>query len=44
MQVIDPAKEFPRSLAKVLVNEGGYSNNPQNPGGATMKGVTQRGL
>ncbi len=42
MQVIDPAKEFARSLAKVLVHEGGYSNHPQDPGGATMKGVTQR--
>ncbi|MBZ9706077.1 glycoside hydrolase family 108 protein [Mesorhizobium sp. ESP7-2] len=30
------------SLAKVLVHEGGYSNHPADPGGATMKGVTQR--
>jgi len=42
MQVLDPAVEFDRSLAKVLVHEGGYSNHPQDPGGATMKGVTQR--
>ncbi|RYX78545.1 N-acetylmuramidase [bacterium] len=34
--------EFERSLAKVLVHEGGWSNHPQDPGGATMKGVTQR--
>lgn len=34
--------EFERCLAKVLVHEGGYSNNPKDPGGATMKGVTQR--
>ncbi|NLS08142.1 glycoside hydrolase family 108 protein [Rhizobium sp. P32RR-XVIII] len=42
MQVIDPANEFARSLAKVLIIEGGYSNNLKDPGGATMKGVTQR--
>ena len=30
------------SLARVLAHEGGYSNNPKDPGGATMKGVTQR--
>ena len=34
--------EFDRALAKVLVHEGGYSNHPKDPGGATMKGVTQR--
>lgn len=34
--------EFERSLAKVLVHEGGFSNHPKDPGGATMKGVTQR--
>ena len=33
--------EFDRSLAKVLVHEGGYSNNPKDPGGATLNGVTQ---
>lgn len=44
MQVLqlDPAAEFARSLSKVLVHEGGYSNHPEDPGGATMKGVTQR--
>jgi lysozyme family protein len=42
MQVIDPAKEFSRSLAKVLKSEGGFSNHELDPGGATMKGVTQR--
>src|SRR6478752_5068524 len=42
MQVIDPANEFDRSLAKVLVHEGGYSDHPDDPGGATMRGVTQR--
>ena len=33
--------EFERSLAKVLVHEGGFSNHKDDPGGATMKGVTQ---
>ena len=33
---------FKPSLAAVLVHEGGYSNHPKDPGGATMKGVTQR--
>ncbi|MBB4277014.1 glycoside hydrolase family 108 protein [Rhizobium mongolense] len=42
MPVYDHANEFARSLAKVLVHEGGFSNHPQDPGGATMKGVTQR--
>ncbi|WP_027057355.1 glycoside hydrolase family 108 protein [Mesorhizobium loti] len=30
------------SLARVLAHEGGYSNHPADPGGPTMKGVTQR--
>ncbi|TJV19705.1 glycoside hydrolase family 108 protein [Mesorhizobium sp.] len=30
------------SLARVLAHEGGYSNHPKDPGGATMRGVTQR--
>ncbi len=34
--------EFDRALAKVLVHEGGYINHPQDPGGATNQGVTQR--
>jgi lysozyme family protein len=33
---------FKPSLAAVLVHEGGFSNHPKDPGGATMKGVTQR--
>lgn len=32
---------FAKSLAKVLVHEGGYVNDPVDPGGATNKGVTQ---
>lgn len=31
-----------QSLNRVLVHEGGWSNNPRDPGGPTMKGVTQR--
>lgn len=31
---------FAKSLELVLVHEGGWSDNPQDPGGATMKGVT----
>jgi len=33
---------FNDALKRVLVNEGEYVNHPQDPGGATMKGVTQR--
>lgn len=36
------AENYAKSLAHVLVHEGGYSNHPRDPGGATMKGVTQR--
>jgi lysozyme family protein len=32
---------FVPSLAAVLIHEGGYVNDPQDPGGATNKGVTQ---
>lgn len=32
---------FEKSLALVLEHEGGYVNHPKDPGGATMKGVTQ---
>jgi lysozyme family protein len=32
---------FDQALSLVLVHEGGYSNHPSDPGGATMKGVTQ---
>lgn len=32
---------FPEALALVLRFEGGYANNPADPGGATMHGITQ---
>lgn len=36
------AENFDRSLAKVLIHEGGYVNHPADPGGETNKGVTYR--
>lgn len=36
------AKNFEDSLAKVLVHEGGYVDDPRDPGGATNQGITQR--
>lgn len=33
---------FKKCLKPTLVWEGGFSNHPKDPGGATMKGVTQR--
>lgn len=35
------AGSYSDALKRVLVYEGGYSNHPADPGGATMKGVTQ---
>lgn len=35
-------ENFARALDLVLQHEGGYSDHPADPGGATMKGVTQR--
>lgn len=32
------------SISKTLVHEGGYVNNPADPGGATKYGVTQRDI
>ena len=31
---------FEYCLSVVLENEGGWSDHPRDPGGATMKGVT----
>ncbi|MER8433543.1 glycoside hydrolase family 108 protein [Mesorhizobium caraganae] len=33
-------RNFARALALVLKSEGGWSDNPADPGGATMKGAT----
>lgn len=33
---------FTNALPLVLAHEGGYVNHPKDPGGATMKGVTQK--
>ncbi|MCA0057902.1 MULTISPECIES: glycosyl hydrolase 108 family protein [unclassified Mesorhizobium] len=33
-------RNFTRALALILKSEGGWSDNPADPGGATMKGVT----
>jgi lysozyme family protein len=33
---------FATCLSSVLIHEGGYVNDPQDPGGATNKGITQR--
>lgn len=35
-------ENYEKVLAVTLTFEGGYSNNKSDPGGATMKGVTQR--
>lgn len=36
------ADRYSDALARVLVHEGGYVNDPRDPGGATNRGVTQR--
>ncbi|GLK72611.1 glycoside hydrolase family 108 protein [Ancylobacter dichloromethanicus] len=36
------SEQFDEALKRVLVHEGGYADHPADPGGATMKGVTQR--
>lgn len=33
-------RNFQRALSLVLKSEGGWSDHPKDPGGATMKGVT----
>ena len=34
--------DFAPALAKTLIHEGGYSNNPHDHGGSTNKGITQK--
>jgi lysozyme family protein len=34
------AATWPQALAAVLRHEGGWSDHPRDPGGATMKGIT----
>lgn len=38
------ASNFPAALAAILKYEGGWTNNPADPGGATNLGVTQKTL
>lgn len=37
-----PSADFQSSLPFILRWEGGYVNHPNDPGGATNKGVTQK--
>jgi len=39
-----PDDRFNHALSMVLENEGGYSNDEDDPGGATNLGITQRDL
>ena len=34
--------EFPEAIVHILAAEGGYSNNPKDPGGETRYGITKR--
>lgn len=36
------AANYPTCLAHILRHEGGWANHPNDPGGATMRGVIQR--
>ncbi|MGO7445115.1 glycoside hydrolase family 108 protein [Rhizobium ruizarguesonis] len=36
------AANYPPTMHEVSINEGGWSDHPDDPGGATMKGIIQR--
>jgi lysozyme family protein len=36
--------DFNTAVKKTLINEGGYTNNPNDPGGATKYGILQRDM
>lgn len=38
------AENFTRIMPRIFAEEGGYSNNPKDPGGATNLGITARTL
>lgn len=40
-RAVGDAANYARSLANVLVHEGGFSNHPSDPGRATLQGITQ---
>lgn len=40
--VLGTDKQFEKCLPDILVQEGGYSNDPHDPGGMTMYGIIQR--
>lgn len=42
MPALTQDAEFLRCLRRVLPYEGGYSNHPDDPGGVTLNGITQR--
>lgn len=42
MKTDNAATNFPAALKAVLAFEGGYVNDPRDPGGATNQGITQR--
>jgi lysozyme family protein len=41
-EAIMTAANYPRCLANTLREEGGWTNDPRDPGGPTMRGVIQR--
>jgi hypothetical protein len=43
-KAVEPADNFDRCVAVTLAYEGGFSDNPTDPGGATNFGITKRTL